>query len=89
MFLDVVQGQEATAGSDEDSARLGAVRARIEAMIEGREPFTFVLEDPTGNSDVLQADVVRTKLSRHEAARLRSSEPVLDLEDHVSLDEEE
>ncbi len=88
-FLDVVRGQEAVAGSDSESASLGGVHARIDAMIEGREPFTFILEDPTGNSDILQEDVVRTRLSPQEAAQLRTSETVLDLQDIRHDDEEE
>lgn len=88
-FLDVVRGQEAVAGTKAESRRLGEVHARIDAMIEGREPFTFILEDPTGNSDILQDDVVRTPLSAEEAARLRSSETVLDLADLARGEEEE
>ncbi len=88
-FLDVVRGQEAVAGSKAESRRLVEVHARVDAMIEGREPFTFILEDPTGNSDILQADVVRTPLSAEETARLRSSETVLDLADLAREDEEE
>ncbi len=88
-FLDVVQGQEAVADSSAERARLAAVHARIEGMIEGREPFTFILEDPTGNSEVLHADAVRETLSAEEAARLKSSEAILDLADLVASDEEE
>lgn len=88
-FLGVVQGQEAVADSAADRRRLGAVRARLESMIEGREPFTFILEDPTGNSDVIHADAVREVLSRAEAERLKSSEAILDLADLASSDEEE
>jgi len=88
-FLDVVQGQEAVAETPAERRRLGEVHARIERMIEGLEPFTFVLEDPTGNSDVLQEDVVREALSKEEASRLRSSEMLLDLADLVASEEEE
>ncbi len=88
-FLDVVQGQEAVADSSAERTRLAAVHARIEGMIEGREPFTFILEDPTGNSEVLHPDAVREVLSPGEAARLKSSEAILDLADLVASDEEE
>ena len=87
-FLDVVQGQQAVARPPDERARLAAVRARLEAMIEGREPFTFVLEDPTGNSDVVHADAVRKTLSPKEAARLKSSEAIVDLADLLGPDEE-
>lgn len=88
-FLDVVQGQEAVADSRADHRRLASVRYRIEAMLQGREAFTFVLEDPTGNSDVLHEDAVREVLTRKEAERLKSSETVLDLADLVRKDDEE
>lgn len=88
-FLDVVQGQEAVATTSGERRRLAGVRARIEALIDGREPFTFILEDPTGNSDVIHGDVVREPLSREEAARLKTSETVLDLADLARSDEEE
>lgn len=82
-FLDIVQGQEAVADSRADRRRLASVRGRIERMLQGREAFTFILEDPTGNSDVLHVDAVRKVLTREEAGRLKSSETVLDLADVV------
>lgn len=88
-FLDVVRGQEAVADSGADREQLATVRSRIEGMAEGREAFTFILEDPTGNSDVLHPDAIRQRLSPAEAARLKSSEAVLDLADLERSDEEE
>ena len=88
-FLDVVQGQLAIAGTPGKRARVDAVRRRLEAMIDGREPFTLVLEDPTGNSGVFHPDAVREPLSPREAARLRSSEVMVDLTDLRARDEEE
>ncbi len=89
-FLDRVEGQEVVAGTAAERKALASVRARIERMIAGRDPFTFVVEDPTGNSDVIHADVVREVLSPEEAARLKSSEAVLDLQDLArSGDDEE
>lgn len=88
-FLDVVLGQEAVADGPDARKRLAAVRARIEGLIDGREPFTFVLEDPAGNSAVLHAEAVREPLSPEEAARLKSPEAVVDLADLVPADEEE
>lgn len=88
-FLDIVLGQEAVAETPAARERLAAVHARLEGMVEGREPFTFVLEDPTGNSDVLHPDVERRTLSRSEAELLKSSEAVLDLADLATADEEE
>ncbi len=88
-FLDVVQGQEAVAETPAERGRLAAIRARIEAMADGREPFTFILEDPTGNSDVIHANAVREILSPEEAARLKSPEAIVDVADLVDADEEE
>lgn len=88
-FLDVVLGQEAVAADAASRRRLGVVRRRMEAMVEGREPFTLILEDPTGNSTILDPDAVRTPLSREEASRLKSAEFVLDLADVRRPDEEE
>jgi zinc finger protein len=88
-FLDVVQGQEAVAETAAKRKRLRSVHARIQGLIDGAEPFTFILEDPTGNSAVLHEDVVREVLSPEEAARLKTSETVLDLADLVPADEEE
>ena len=88
-FLDVVQGQEATAETSADRTRIAAVRARIEGLIDGREPFTFVLEDPSGNSAILDPDAVREELTPDEAARLKSPEAVIDLADLTPADDEE
>ena len=88
-FLDVVRGQEAVAASAADRTRLSAVRRRLEAMREGRDPCTLILEDPMGNSDIQHEDVVREALSPAEARRLRSSETVLDLADLARSREDE
>lgn len=78
-FLGIVQGQEAVADARSRRATLARVRRRIEGMIEGKEPFTFVIEDPTGNSDVQDGEAVRDFLSPEEAAALKSSETMVDL----------
>lgn len=78
-FLDVVQGQEAVADSRPSRDALAATRRRLEAMIAGQQAFTFVLEDPTGNSDVEDPEALRHTLTAGEAAKLKSSEVVIDL----------
>ncbi len=88
-FLDVVRGQVAVADTKGSRAALGRVRRRIEGMIEGREPFTFVIEDPTGNSDVQDDEAVRESLSAEEAAVLKSSETRVDLSGLAWADEDE
>lgn len=88
-FLDVVQGQEAVAESRSARATLAAVHRRILGMINGEEPFTFILEDPTGNSDVVHEGAVREVLSEREASSLKSSEMVLDLADLVPSEKKE
>ncbi len=88
-FLDVVQGQQAVAGRRSAAkSSLAKVRRRIEAMIEGKEPFTFVLEDPTGNSDVQDSEAVREFLSEAEAATLKSTTNVIDLSNLAWSDDE-
>ena len=88
-FLGVVQGQEAVAETKASRVILAQVRRRIDGMIEGKEPFTFVLEDPTGNSDVQDDEAVREFLSPEEAARLKSSETMIDLSTLAWSDEDE
>jgi len=82
-FRDVARGAAATASSREDRLAADAVVERIERLIEGLGPFTIVLEDPRGNSDILHADVRRRPLTREEAAELRMSEAVIDVRDLV------
>ena len=88
-FLSVVQGQEAVADTRSARATLVRVRQRIEGMIEGKEPFTFIIEDPTGNSDVQDDEAARDFLSPKEAAALKSSETMVDLSDLAWPDEDE
>ncbi len=88
-FLDVVRGQQATADTKASGAALARVKRRIEGMIAGKEPFTFVIEDPTGNSDVQDEEAERTFLTAEEAATLRSSEAMVDLSGLAWADEEE
>lgn len=80
-FLDVIEGQEAVADSSSARASLAQVHRRLRRMIDGQESFTFILEDPTGNSDVVHDGVVREVLSQKEAASLKSSEVAFDLSD--------
>ncbi len=80
-FLAIVEGQAAMAGTKARHATLARVRRRIEGMIAGGERFTFILEDPTGNSDLQDDEAVRESLSSEEAAKLRSSEAMVDLSD--------
>jgi len=87
-FLDVVLGQEAVAETKHARAAVARTRRRIEGMIDGKEPFTFVIEDPTGNSEVQDDEAVRALLSREEAAALKSSEPMIDLSDLAWADKE-
>lgn len=88
-FLDVVRGQRATADTTGSRATLARVERRIEGMIEGKEPFTFIIEDPTGNSDVQDDKAVRKILSAEEAAALKSSETLFDLSDLAWAKEDE
>lgn len=63
--------------ADTDGARARAERAlaRIHAMIRGEEPFTLILEDPTGNSAILHEKARKTALTERESARLKRGTP--------------
>lgn len=87
-FLDVVQGQEATAEDAAERARYAAVREHLQRILDEQEPFTLILEDPTGNSAILHEDAVREPLSEEEASQLKSPEFSLDLS-AAGPDEEE
>ena len=52
---------------------------RLAAMIEGREPFTIVLEDPFGNSSILHEGAVTGPLSDREVRRLKTGVFTLEL----------
>lgn len=88
-FLDLVQGQEAVADTKSSRAALVRTRRRIERMIAGEEPFTFIVEDPTGNSDVQDGGAAREALTEEEAAALKSTETMIDLSDLTSADKDE
>ena len=47
--------------------------ARINDMIEGRAPFTLILEDPTGNSAILHEKATKRALTAREASRLKQT----------------
>jgi zinc finger protein len=66
---------------DERGARAEELLAKLQAIREGREPATLVLEDPHGNSAILSERAVIEALSAEEAALLRTGVMVLDRED--------
>ncbi len=71
---------------DSDARRRAARKSLgvLERMIDGREPFTLVLEDPSGNSAILhEAAEVRT-LSEREARRLKQNSFTMDLRPDAS-----
>lgn len=72
---DVVDFARRTAETDAERRRAEAALARIDGMIAGREPFTLVLEDPTGNSAILHERATRTELTAAEARRLKRGTP--------------
>jgi len=75
-FRDIAEGATALAGSKRGAVR---VLARLDRMIAGSEPFTLVVEDPTGNSVILSPKAVRRCLSAREATRLKRGAFVVDL----------
>jgi zinc finger protein len=58
-----------------------AVVERIDRMIAGAEAFTLIIEDPTGNSAVVDPAVVRQAIPEEEAARLKRGATVIDVSD--------
>lgn len=77
VILTALQQQE-----DPDKRRLCEdLLARVNAMQDGREPVTVVLEDPFGNSALVHDDVVRESLTPEEAAALSPGLVVIDSED--------
>ena len=78
---------EFLARNGDSEARRRAARKSLgvlERMIDGREPFTLVLEDPSGNSAILhEAAEVRT-LSEREARRLKQNSFTMDLRPDAS-----
>jgi len=86
-FRDAAKAARALAGTDRERAEADAALARIEDCIEGRMAFTFILEDPTGNSDVFHKDAVRRRLTPEEIAELKSPYATLDLADLMPKDE--
>jgi zinc finger protein len=60
--------------ADTDARKEAARRSlrTLERMIEGSEPFTLVLEDPSGNSAILHESTEVRTLSEREARRLKA-----------------
>ena len=72
---DIVAFAPRHAGTAAARRKADATLARIDAMIEGRAPFTLVLEDPTGNSAILHDRATKTPLTKSEARRLKGGPP--------------
>jgi zinc finger protein len=69
-FRDVAAGAVAT-GTEERPNAAQEVVDRMDAMIEGKEPFTVIIEDPSGNSAILHGATERVPLTPDEAASLK------------------
>ena len=80
-FPEVALGAKALASSKRARADAARAVARLDGCIEARRPFTLVLEDPTGNSDVFHVDAMRKGLTPEEVAHLRAPEPAINLRD--------
>ena len=72
---DIADFARRAAETDTARRKAEAVIARIDAMIRGGEPFTLVLEDPTGNSGIVHERATRTELTAAEARRLKRGVP--------------
>lgn len=69
-------------GEDPDKrALLRQYLDTYEALVNGREPFTLILDDPFGNSAIVSDRVERRELTEEETAQLKTGMIVLDKED--------
>ena len=56
-----------------------------EALVNGRQPFTLVIDDPFGNSAIVSEKVERRALTEDEVAHLKTGMIILDREDLEGL----
>lgn len=80
-FRDVSKTAMALATTKKGRERAERALARIEECIGGRRAFTLILEDPTGNSDIVHTDTIRERLKPEEIVGLRTSEVSVDVQD--------
>ena len=66
-----LRGAETPAATRKAERRLAA----LDAMIDGRRPFTLIVEDPTGNSAILHERATKRVLTQAEARRLKRGVP--------------
>lgn len=65
----------------EKRALLAEYLTRYEELVNGRMPFTLVIDDPFGNSAILSDRVERRALTEDEVAHLKTGTVILDRED--------
>lgn len=82
-FRDIARSALAMAADSGERAAAESSVARLEALIDGRAPFTIIIDDPTGNSDIFHGDVQRRRLTPEEIADLHTPEVAFDLADIV------
>jgi len=75
---DIIEFVRRNADSATSRRRAEQALARIESMVAGREPFTLIVEDPTGNSAILHEKATKAILPEAEARRLKRG-PSFDL----------
>ncbi len=71
-------------GLEYDESEKEAVEKRIEEVrraMNVEKPFTFIIEDPFGNSAILDSKAKKEVLGREEAAALKTGELTLSLND--------
>ncbi|NYT01456.1 MAG: ZPR1 zinc finger domain-containing protein [Methanosarcinales archaeon] len=81
---DVVQfaTRSARQACDQERTSRGEdILAHLAEAMEGRYPFTFILEDPLGNSAVVSERVAVEPLSQEEIDGLKTGMVILNLED--------
>ena len=61
--------------------------ATLDAMLQGKAPFTLIIDDPLGNSAIVHETVARRPLTDEEVATLKTGTIFLDKEDIEALRE--
>jgi len=66
---EVFKGQKESLGKE----KVEKVLNKIEKMKEGKEKFTLILKDPTGNSAIVSPKAKKRKMTKEEASKLKKS----------------
>jgi len=77
-FRDILGFLVRNAESDRRRAEARASLRAVDEMVEGRRPFTVILDDPFGNSGILHDEAEVRPLTEHEVKNLKTGMFVLE-----------